>query len=223
MYRIFDNFIVNDKYPFIQYMSQDSQVTYKFFTKSDILENQELLSKWFETSPYGLYFRINMKKDKFISINFLENGRIEYKITWKESDQATVKDINESYTYVRDLISKINSENKKIKIMNPSDERFKYAFINTIQKFNLPEKFKINHNDLSEFSRLFFPYISLVIEPKKRVSKKNVEENKTSKYGTYLRYKRISNYENRSRMHLRISYFLRNYELSDRELISFHT
>lgn len=219
LYRIFDNFIVNDKYPFIQYMSQDSQVTYKFFTKSDILENQELLSKWFETSPYGLYFRINMKEDKFISINFLENGRIEYKITWKESDQATVKDINESYTYVRDLINKINSENKKIKIMNPSDERFKYAFINTIQKFNLPEKFKINHNDLSEFSRLFFPYISLVIEPKKRVSKKDIEDNKTSKYGTYLRYKRISNYENRSRMHLRILYFLRNYELSDRELI----
>ena len=103
--------------------------------------------------------------------------------------------------------------------MNPSDERFKYAFINTIQKFNLPEKFKINHNDLSEFSRLFFPYISLVIEPKKRVSKKEIEENKTSKYGTYLRYKRISNYENRPRMHLRILYFLRNYDLSDRELI----
>ena len=44
-------------------MSQDSQVTYKFFTESDILENQELLTKWFETSPYGLYFRINMKEE----------------------------------------------------------------------------------------------------------------------------------------------------------------
>ena len=219
LYRIFDNFIVDDKFPFIQYMSQDSQVTYKFFTESDILENQELLTKWFETSPYGLYFRINMRKDKFISINFLENGRIEYKITWKEIDKATVKDINESYIYVRDLLAKINIENKKIKIIPPIDERFKYAFINTIQKFNLPDKFKINHNDLSEFSRLFFPYISLVIEPKKRVSKKANSENKSSKYGTYLRYKRISNYENRTRMHLRILYFLRNYDLSDRELI----
>ena len=70
------------------------------------------------------------------------------------------------------MLSKINSENKRIKIIPPVDERFKYAFINTIQKFNLPDKFKINHNDLSEFSRLFFPYISLVIEPKKRVSRK---------------------------------------------------
>lgn len=219
LYRIFDNFIVEDKYPFIQLMSSDNQVTYKFYTDSDILDNQELLQKWFETSPYGLYFRIKLDNDKFVSINFLENGRIEYKITWTESNMATVTDINESYTYVRDLISKINSENKKIKIIPPANDRFKYAFINTIQKFHLPDKFSINHNDLSEFCRLFFPYISLVIEPKKRVSKKNFEKNKTSKYGTYLRYKRISNYENRTRMHLRILYFLRNYELSDRELV----
>lgn len=219
LYRIFDNFIVDNKYPFIQYMSPDNQVTYKFFTESEILENQELLTKFFETSPYGLYFRIKIREDKFVSINFLENGRIEYKITWTEAEMATVSDINDSYTYVRELINKINSENKKIKIIPPTNDRFKYAFINTIQKFNLPDKFKINHNDLSDFSRFFFPYVSLVIEPKKRVSKKNFEENKTSKYGTYLRYKRISNYDNRTKMHLRILYFLRNYELSDRELV----
>ena len=219
LYRIFDNFLVDEKYPFIQLMAQDSQVTYKFFTESEILKNQELLTKWFETSPYGLYFRIKLPDDKYISINFLENGRIEYKITWKEASQATVEDINNSYNYVRELINKINSENKKIKIIPPTNERFKYAFINTIQKFKLPENFKINHNDLSEFSRLFYPYISLVIEPKKRVSKKGISENKTSKYGTYLRYKRLSNYENRTRMHLRILYFLRNYELTDRDLI----
>ncbi len=218
LYRIFDNFIVNEEYPFLQYMSQDGQVTYKYFTKSDVLEDQELLTKWFENSPYGLNFKIKMP-GKYTSINFLDNGRIEYKITWKEADMATIENINESYNYVRNLIKKINSENKKIKILPPSNERFKYAFINTIQKFNLPEKFKIDHNDLSEFSRLFFPYISLVIEPKKRVSKKGVSENKTSKYGTYLRYKRISNYENVQKMHLRILYFLKNYDLTDRELI----
>ena len=104
--------------------------------------------------------------------------------------------------------------------MLPPDDRFKYAFINTIQKFTIPENFKINHNDLSEFSRFFFPYVSLVIEPKKRKSKKQEEEvEESSKYGTYLRYKRISKYENRTKMHLRILYFLRNYELNDRELI----
>lgn len=219
LYRIFDNFVADEKYPFIQYNSQSSQVDYKYFTKSDVMDDQETLTKWFENAPYGLNFKIKITENKFVSINFLENGKLDYKITWKEDDKATVDDIKNSYSFVRDLISKINNENKKIKIILPSDKRFKYAFINTIQKFLLPAEFKINHNDLSEFSRLFFPYISLVIEPKKRISKKGIEDNKSSKYGTYLRYKRISKYENQTRMHLRILYFLRNYDLTDRELI----
>ena len=226
LYRIFDNFIVDKKYPFIQYQTPDSQLTYKFFIHSEKIDNQEVLTKWFENAPYGISFKIKIKNqkmktdDKYISIGLHETGRIEYKITWKEDDEATVEDINETYNYVRELLKKINSENKKIKFILPQDDRFKYAFINTIQKFTIPENFKINHNDLSEFSRFFFPYISLVIEPKKRKSKKQQEEvEETSKYGTYLRYKRISKYENRTKMHLRILYFLRNYELNDRELI----
>ena len=219
LYRIFDNFIVDKKYPFLQYMTQDSQLNFKYNSKSDVISDQETLTKWFENAPYGLNFKIKLKEDKYISINFLENGRIEYKITWKEDDKATTEDIRKSYDYVRDLISKINSENKKIKIILPPDNRFKYAFINTIQKFSLPDNFEINHNDFSDFSRLFFPYISLVIDPKKRISKKGIDENKSSKFGTYLRYKRISKYENTTRMHLRILYFLRNYDLSDKELI----
>ncbi len=225
LYRIFDNFIVNQKYPFIQYQTPDSQLTYKFYTHSEKIDNQDVLAKWFENAPYGISFKIKLNNekiktdDKYISINLHETGRIEYKITWKEDDEATVEDINETYNYVRDLLRKINSENKKIKFILPPDDRFKYAFINTIQKFTIPENFKINHNDLSEFSRFFFPYISLVIEPKKRKSKKQEEVEETSKYGTYLRYKRISKYDNRTKMHLRILYFLRNYELSDRELI----
>jgi hypothetical protein len=224
LYRIFDSFIVTQKYPFVQYQTPDSQLTYKFYTQAEKIDNQEVLSKWFENAPYGISFKIKidnkLKPDnKYISINLHETGRIEYKITWKENDEATVEDINKTYNYVRDLLKKINSENKKIKFILPPDDRFKYAFINTIQKFTIPENFKINHNDLSEFSRFFFPYISLVIEPKKRKSKKQDIVEESSKYGTYLRYKRISKYENRTKMHLRILYFLRNYELNDRELI----
>jgi len=226
LYRIFDNFIVDKKYPFIQFQTPDSQLTYKFYTQAEKIDNQEVLSKWFENAPYGINFKIKINNekiktdDKYISIGLHENGRIEYKITWKEDDQATVNNINETYNYVRELLKKLNSENKKIKFILPQDDRFKYAFINTIQKFTIPENFKINHDDLSDFSRFFFPYVSLVIEPKKRVSKKKEQgEEETSKYGTYLRYKRISKYDNRIKMHLRILYFLRNYELNDRELI----
>ena len=219
LYRIFDNFLVNQDYPFIQYQTPDTNITYKFFTKTEKIENQDIMSKWFENAPYGISVKIKQGDEKIISINIHESGRIEYKITFKEDDEATIENIYKTYDIVRNLLKKINSENKKIKFVLPPDDRFKFAFINTIQKFTIPEKFKINHNDLSEFARFFFPYVSLVIEPKKRESKKQSTEEETSKYGTYLRYKRISKYENRTKMHLRILYFLRNYELSDRELI----
>jgi hypothetical protein len=219
LYRIFDNFVLSDKYPFIQYQTHDGQITYKYYTKTKNLEDVDILAKWFENAPYGISFKILIGDNRFVAINLHETGRIEYKITWKEDDKATVANIITSYDYVRDLLKKINSENKKIRFTMPPDDRFKYAFINTIQKFTIPENFKINHNDLSEFCRFFFPYISLVIEPKKRVSKKGNTNDITSKYGTYLRYKRISKFENRTKLHLRVLYFLRNYELNERELI----
>ena len=223
LYRIFDNFIVNEDYPFVLYQTSDGQLTYKLYTKDKKIDVNKNLSKWFESAPYGITFKCKVdykNYDKFISVELKDSGRIEYKITWKEAEQATVKDISNSYNDIRNLIQKINSENKKVQFIVPENERFKYAFINTIQKFTIPEKFKINHNDLSEFARYFFPYISLVIEPRKRESKtKNVKE-ATSKYGTYLRYKRINNYENRNKMHFRILYFLRNYEFDDKDLIN---
>ena len=219
LYRIFDNFIVNDEYPFIQYQTLDGQIAYKFYTKTEKLDSNEVLSKWFENSPFGISFKILIQNNKYIAINLHENGKIEYKITWKEEDNATIIDIINTYDYIRNLLKKINSENKKIKIIMPENDKFKYAFINTIQKFELPEEFKINHNDLSDFSRLFFPYIALVLEPKKRISKKNEVVNNVSKYGTYLRYKRINKYDNLSKMHLRILYFFKNYEITEKELI----
>ena len=224
LYKIFDNFIVSEEYPFIQYQTPDSQLTYKFYTKTKKIDDMDILSKWFENAPYGISFKIKMTEieNKYISINLNENGRMEYKITWKEEDMATIDKIKDSYKYVNDLLLKINSENKKIKFILPEENNYKYAFINTIQKFSLNEKYKINHNDLSDFSRFFYTYVALMIEPRKRVAKISSDKmNDTgfSKYGTYLRYKRISNYENKTKMHLRMLYFLRNFEISDKELI----
>lgn len=216
LYRIFDNYIVNDKYPFIQYQTPDGYINYKFY---NIDNENTLLAKWFETNPFGVSFKIKVGENKYLSINLHESGKIEYKITWKEEEEATADDINKSFDVVRELLKKINSENKKVKFMLPDDDRFHYAFINTIQKFTIPEKYKINHNDLSDFSRFFYPYVALVIEPRKRLSKSEVTD-KVSKYGTYLRYKRISKYDNKIKMHLRILYFLRNYDLSDKEILN---
>ena len=84
---------------------------------------------------------------------------------------ATVEDIKSTYLYIKKLIQKINSENTKLRIDIPKDEEFSYAFINSIQKFEFEGKKSINHNDLSDFCRYFYPYVSLVIEPRKRSSK----------------------------------------------------
>ena len=219
LFRIFDNFIPTEKYPFLQYQTPDSQLIYKYYTKSSKIDDKEILTKWFENAPYGISFKIKITEEKYMSINLHDTGRMEYKTTWKEDDHATVEDIVETYKYVRDLIKVINEQNKRLRIQIPGDDKFKYAFINTIQQFTLPEKYKINHNDLSEFSRYFFPYVALVIEPRKRQSKSQQSKSDSSKYGTYLRYKRISKYENRTRMHIRILYFMRNYEFVEAELV----
>lgn len=226
LYKIFNEFILDDRYPFIQYQTTDGNITYKFSEKHVIeyfgkKENSNLLSKWFENAPYGISIKtktIDKSGENFISINLNENGRIEYKTQWKEEDMATIDDIKKKHVHIYDLIRKMNSEKNRIEFGIPHENEFKYAFINTIQKFILPEKYIINHNDLSNFSRYFFPYISLVIDPKKRQSKYQKTDNK-SKYGTYLRYKRVSKYENQARIEQRILYFIKNFEFTEKSLI----
>lgn len=206
LYRIFDNFILNEKIPFIQYHSANNNIVYKFF------ENK-IVNKWFENNPYGIIFKLQISTNQFLTINLTENGRLEYKTQWKEEDKISLNDIKQTYNEIFNLIDKINKENKTLEIIKPEDRDFKYGFINSIQQFTIPNNYIINHNDLSDFARYFFPYISIVVEPRKRKStnlKKN--NNNISKYGTYLRFKRISKYENEAKINFRIIHFLRNYE-----------
>ena len=235
IYRIFDNFMLNEEYPFVQYQPSDGAPRYKYNEKY-IIENEkkEIIMKWFENSPYGISFKVRINEKpkststpgakegfKYMAINLSENGRIDYKIQWKEDDMSTVDDIKNTYIYIRNLIRKINKENNKygIRLSIPEDNEFRFAFINTIQRFELPDEFIINHNDLSEFSRYFFPYIALVIEPRKRQSKvSKSDKSDKSKFGTYLRYKRVSKYENKTKIEHRIIFFMRNYEYDDQSL-----
>jgi len=153
-----------------------------------------------------------------MSITINDNGRLEYKIVFKEEDLAVIDDIKTTYKYVRELIKKLNSEKNRHTFEDPEDSEFKYAFINTVQQFDFPEKYVIDHNDLSEFSRYFYPYIALVIDPRKRQSKIDKDAD-ISKFGTYLKYKRVTKYDNQVRIEQRILYFLRNYEITDSTLI----
>lgn len=225
LFRIFDNFLLDDNYPFIQYQPIDGTPRYRYSEKY-LMDHQkkEIIMKWFENSPYGISFKVKVKEKtgiKYYNINLSDTGRIDYKIQWKEDDMSSVDDIGQTYKYIKDLIKKINKENDRynIKFNVPTDDDFRFAFINTIQKFELPNNFSINHNDLSEFSRYFFPYVALVIEPRKRQSKiKKNEKGEKSKFGTYLRYKRVSKYENKTKIEHRIIFFMRNYEYDDQSL-----
>lgn len=221
--RIFDNFVVDDDFVFIQYRPMNGVPNVRF-SKKFMMEysDKNVIVKWFESSPFGISVRAKMiikERIAYITINLNENGRLDYKIHWKEDDSLSVTDIPQTYPQITKMINKINNENKGfINVLRiPEHNDFHYAFMNTIQRFNLPEKYTINHNDLSEFARLFYPYVSLIIAPRKRESriKKSTSE---SKFGTYLRYKRVKNYENMTRIENRIIFFIRNYEYNDQSL-----
>jgi len=223
LYRIFDNFIPNDNYPFIQYSNQEGLPVYKFNEIMTEENKKNLLLKWLEYVPYGINFKIkqlNTGTEKYMSIRFDTTGRVEYNIQWKEDSKIELHDVYKTYNIIKDLIIKINNENiGKIKIPIPNDEDFKFAFFTTIQQFDLPEKYTIKHNDLSDFARYFFPYVTIVVEPRKRRSDKHSQDElQIGKFGTYLRYKRISKYENQSKIEHRINYFMKNYEFTDVQL-----
>jgi len=227
LYYIFDNFISNKSYPFIQYQPIEHDSVFKFYkptiSKPDL---RDTFIKWFENSPHGISFRLRLEtrrgkpimEEKYMTINLSDSGRIEYKIPWKEEHQASIEDIIESYQYIYGLIDKINSENKTFQLIKPEASQFKFAFISSIQRFSLPGNYSINHDDISDFSRYFFPYITLMIEPRKRKSKSKEAKEEFGKYGTYLRYRRISKYEVNSKIENRIIQIMKNYEYDDQSL-----
>jgi len=215
LFRIFDNFTINDEYIGIIYRTGVDVFykTSKKYYKEE--ENKDEIIKALNIQIKGLTIKIiNKQFNKVLNVNIYNTGKIEYKMQWKEEEKMSIEYVKETYNIINKLIEKINREAKIFNLNLLKEENFYYNFINIIQKTNL-EKYKkqINHNDLSEFARLFFPYITVNIDPKKR--KKKIEsEEKIGKYGTYLRYKRISNYFDKSKIDNKILHYLKNYDIS---------
>lgn len=222
LYKIFDEFILDDKYIFVQLIQANSDMVYKFNESkiNEIIhENNTMYNtivKWFDNNKYGLTFKLFIDGKIFsITINIL--SVLTFKVHWSESNEKHYEDINESFEHVKDLIKKINKLSIKSKFNVPENKDFKLSFITVISKFKLNSDKLINHNHLSEFARLFYPFFSLVIEPKKRLSKIHQNEN-TSKFGTYLRYKKISNYENINKITDKIRNFRQNYDATENQI-----
>lgn len=224
LYKIFDNFKLSKKYVFIQYTQFNNDSIYKFDEEAIdyLIKEKDLyinILKWFNVSEYGLIFRINYN-DNYIPLNIYIDvvGRMVIKFYWKEEDKITSNDISNYYYIIKDLIKDIN-EIIESKIEIPTDDQFKILFITSLEKFTLSSKKEINHNELSKFSRLFYPYFSLVIEPNKRKSDDNNKKD-FSKYGTYLRYKRINDYENIIKIENKIKYFIKYVDITNKEIIN---
>ena len=134
MYRIFNNFVTDDTYPFVQYQKLDGELIYKY-NEDKIINNKtdlDVLSKWFENVPYGISFKIKYNTDKegadrYLSMTVKDTGRLEYKTQLKEEDKATIDDITKTYVIAKKLIEKINTENKKFQLLVPNDNAFKFA------------------------------------------------------------------------------------------------
>lgn len=88
LFRIFDNFIMTNDCPFVQYQTDDGKMNYKFYTALEEDDENAIRSKWFENSPYGISFKIKAEQkggsyNKYISVSLNQNGRLTYKIQWK--------------------------------------------------------------------------------------------------------------------------------------------
>ena len=71
----------------------------------------------------------------------------------------------------------------------------------SIKPYKLDEEDILLQKTIKDLSKLFYPYVSLQIEPRKRISKTTVADTK-SKYGSYLRYKRVSKFDNAAKIEL---------------------
>ena len=91
MYRIFNEFETTDQYPFLQYQTVDGTIFFKFREQTiyqyvrNNNNNTEIVSKWFENTPYGISFKVRLNEsetERFTTITLNENGKIEYKTVW---------------------------------------------------------------------------------------------------------------------------------------------
>lgn len=205
---IFNFLKLNKQIVYSKLLDIDNKLYYKVLKS---FKEEDKLQSWNNQNQFGITLKYYYD-NRYITINIIKTGLLEMKLQWKEIDNTKLQSIDKYKTILHNVLQKINKE-CDISINNISDIQIK--FLNTIQKFNLPEK--INHNKFSNFIRLFHPIFSLVIDPDKRKTTHTINE--SSKWGTYLRYKKISNYDNEIIIFKKVLYYLRNFYIQDKDLI----
>jgi len=93
VYKIFDNYIVDETYPFIQYQTTNKKIIFKIYDKMNEIVDINTSYKWFESAPYDINIKIKTHTTSFISINIIASGRVEIKYQWLENEKASLKDL----------------------------------------------------------------------------------------------------------------------------------
>lgn len=223
--RLLLRFQPSDKYPFVRYYVKNSppyRMVYRPHFK-DLPGAEIILMNWMGVSNIGAltvkcsmkHFTDNSNEGQYATLNLSEKGVLQAKFQWKESQHYNVYDKEVVRKVIASFIDEINKTNKISVPVPESPSDLQYVFVNALQSFQLSKP--INHNDLSDFARMFYPYVSVVIDPKKRTGSRNTD---FSKYGTYLRYRRLSNNQSDSGIRNRIIHYARNYDVTPSQIVT---
>lgn len=211
LYLIFENFELTKTIPFMRYHSKNHKSFVKFYTNVSKKEKDFFL-KWIENTPVGISIKIFLEKyKKYVTLKIYESGRIEYITQWKEDENITIQDVEETYPTIIGILKNIKRVSGRIKLKIPTVDDFNIEFINAIQTFDIPGNKNINYNIFQVFAKYFFPMISYVSQG----------ENESNKHGAHLIYKRVSKYQQNltKRIENNIADILRNYEYTQENLI----
>lgn len=205
---IFDFFETSEDVPFIKFNDSITGKTIKKFYKPALkyIPKQDIQKMFKGEHPKGIHFRTRIVKNpkhqdyfNFMPIiNIHSDGKIEFRPSWKQmknTDFSIIKDCVETITNFIKRINEIHHEiyqqSKDIRIPNKKSGNMEIAFFNINLKFKLPSGNEIDFNKLNEIVRVFSPFISL----NKKEMLKDETENYEDSAGTYIRYKRVQNYE----------------------------
>ena len=232
--KIFDRYHLNQMVPFVKYKGEKSkEPRHKLYTPI-IDENPiEIVQDWisniqkrkkddvfeYRVSGKGLSFKkllyqnkdpkTNALENKYATINFYKDGKIELKCFWEEYRNATLSDVREALIGLVILVNEINEieyhlpgidRTKRIKLpelnfIDDKESNTQIAFVNTVTRFDYGDL--INFDKINNFASCFNTFVSII---KKNISLeydaslgKNIFKTVMSN-SLQLRYKRINNY-----------------------------
>lgn len=151
----------------------------------------------------------NKIKNKYSTVSFYKNGKIEFRCFWDENINANLDHVMAALTGLIPMVQKINEieyqmsginrtmtiKPPELGFMSNPHSNTRIAYINSIMQFDYGEE--LNYDKLNDFAEQFDMYV--IVMRKNIVNEFNKETGKMEpriKKNTslYMRYKRISNY-----------------------------